>query len=319
MSAVAVSLLAVPLAVEAQQAGRVYRLGVLSPTAPFSGGAAARIPTELLELGYVEGRNLVVERRHADGKLDRLPGLARELVQLRVDVIVAVATVAVRAAKDATTTNPIVMFDNLDPVAAGFAASLARPGGNLTGVLIAPDGTLAAKKLELLKEAVPRAARIAFLVPDDPNSRPQVQEVQKAAASLGVELLVVEVRGDDYERAFASMVTEKPRALFVGASTFFVRDRKRIIQLASKHRLPAIYEWPDQVEDGGLMAYGTSRSELVRRAAVYIDRIFKGAKPGDLPIEQPTKLELVINLKTAKALGLTLPAALVRRADRVIE
>src|SRR6266478_4071017 len=164
VSAVAVSLLAGPLAVEAQQAGRVYRLGILASTL-FPGGVAARIPTGLLELGYVEGRNLAVERRHAEGKLDRLPGLARELVQVRMDVIVAVATAAVRAARDATTTIPIVMFDNLDPVAAGFVASLARPGGNLTGILIAPDGTLAAKKLELLKEAVPRAARIAFLVP----------------------------------------------------------------------------------------------------------------------------------------------------------
>ena len=311
-------LVGVPFANEAQQAGRIYRLGILAPTVPFSTGVAARIPTAMRELGYVEGQNLLVENRYAEGKLDRLPGLARELVQLRVDVIVAVATVAIRAAKDATTRIPIVMFDNVDPVAAGFAASLARPGGNLTGILIAPGGTLAAKKLELLKEAVPRAARIAFLALDDPNFRPQVQEAQKAASSLGVELIVVEVRGGDYEHAFASMVAEKPKALFVGASTFFVRDRKRIIQLASKHRLPAIYEWPDQVEDGGLMAYGTSRSELVRRTAAYIDRIFKGAKPGDLPIEQPTKFELVINLKTAKALGLTIPPSLLSRADEVI-
>jgi putative ABC transport system substrate-binding protein len=319
LAALGLGALAAPLAVEAQQTGRVYRVGILSPTAPFSVGVAARIPASLLELGYVEGRNLAVETRHADGKLDRLPGLARELVQLRVDVIVAVSASAIRAARDATTTIPIIIFGNLDPVAAGFAASLARPGGNLTGILMAPDGTLAAKKLELLKEAVPRAARIAFLAPDDPNFRSQVQEAQKAASSLGLELVVVEVRDGDYERAFASMAAVRPGALFVGASTFFSRDRKRIIQLALKHRLPAIYEWPDQAEDGGLMAYGTSRSELDRRMAAYLDRIFKGAKPGDLPIEQPSKFELVINLKAAKALRLTLPQSLLRRADRVIE
>jgi putative tryptophan/tyrosine transport system substrate-binding protein len=277
------------------------------------------IPPALRELGYVEGQNLVIERRYAEGKLERLPGLTRELVQLRVDVIVAVSASAIRAARDATATIPIVMYGNLDPVAAGFVASLARPGGNLTGVLIAPGGTLAAKKLELLKAAVPGAARIALLAPVDPNFGRQVQEVQTAALSLGVKLVVVEVREGGYDRAFATIAAERPGALFVGAHSSFMRHRKRIIELAAKQRLPAIYEWPEQVEDGGLMAYGTSLSGLSRRIAAYVDRIFKGAKPGDLPVEQPTTFELVINLKTAKALGLTIPPSLLLGAGRVIE
>ena len=189
LAVLALAALAAPHTAVAQQAGRVYRLGILAPTAPFSLGLAGRIPVALRDLGYVEGQNLIVESRYAEGKLDRLPGLARELVQLRVDVIVAVAASATRAARDATTTIPIIMFGNLDPVAAGFAASLARPGGNLTGVLIAPDGTLAAKKLELLKEAVPGAARIAFLAPDDANFRPQVQEAQKAAPVVRLSIV----------------------------------------------------------------------------------------------------------------------------------
>jgi putative ABC transport system substrate-binding protein len=280
---------------------------------------AILIPPALRELGYVEGQNLVIEQRYAEGKLERLPGLMREMVQLRVDVIVAVSAAAIRAARDATATIPIVMYGNLDPVAAGFVASLARPGGNLTGVLIAPGGTLAAKKLELLKAAVPGAARIALLAPADPNFARQVQEVQTAALSLGVKLVVVEVRDGGYDRAFATIAAERPGALFVGAHSSFMRHRKRIIELAAKHRLPAIYEWPEQVKDGGLMAYGTSLSGLSRRIAAYVDQIFKGAKPADLPVEQPATFELVINLKTAKALGLTIPPALLGRADQVIE
>jgi putative ABC transport system substrate-binding protein len=236
-----------------------------------------------------------------------------------MDVIVAITPAAIRAAKDATTTIPIVLYGNFDPVAAGLVASLARPGGNITGVLIAPDGTLAAKRLELLKEAVPRATRIALLAPVDPGFARQVQEAEKAAVSLGVKLVVVEVGDRDYDRAFAMIGANRADALFVGANAQFFIDRKRIIELAAKHRLPAIYEWPAQGEDGGLMAYGTSIAGLSQRAAAYIDRIFKGAKPADLPIEQPTKFELVINLKTAKALGLTIPPALLARADEVIQ
>ena len=319
------SLTLAPVAVEAQQAsGKVYRLGLLSTTT-VSGAtdqtlAVILVPKALRELGYVEGQNLIVERRYAGGKLERLPGMAKELVQLGADVIFAVALPAIQAAKNATAKTPIVFYGNFDPIANGLVENLAHPRGNITGVLIAPEGTLAAKKLELLKEAVPQAKRITMLVPDDPAStRVQVQEVQKAAAALGVTLTVVATRGGDYDRAFTTMAVERPEALFVAATSYFMRDRKRIIELAAKHRLPAIYEWPEQVEDGGLMAYGSSLSVTTQRAAAYIDRIFKGATPADLPIEQPTKFELVINLKTAKALGLTMPPSVRGRADQVIE
>jgi ABC-type uncharacterized transport system substrate-binding protein len=236
-----------------------------------------------------------------------------------VDVILAISPSAIRAAKEATSTIPIVMYGNFDPIAAGIVTNLARPGGNITGVLIAPDGTLAGKKLELLKEAVPEATRIALLAPVDPSFSRQVQEAQQAARRLGVTLVVVEVRDREYDRAFAAMAADRPDALFVGSTAQFFIDRHRIIELAARHRLPAIYEWPEQGEDGGLMGYGTSLAGLARRVAIYIDRILKGARPGDLPIEQPSKFDLVINLRTAKTLGLVLPQALLLRADQVIE
>ena len=323
IAAVGLGLLIAPHGVEGQQTGRVYRLGWLHEAFPMSADgrtSTSGMPTALRELGYVEGQNLVIERRFAEGKLDRLPALARELVQLGVDVIVPVGGAAIRAAKAATTTIPIVMFGGSDPVAAGFVTSLARPGGNITGILIVPGDSLAGKKLELLKEAVPQAARIALLMPaDDPRFRPAAQEAEKAAATLGIKLVVVEVRGGDYARAFATIATERAAALFVGATPSLARDGKRIIEQAAKYKLPAIYEWPEQVEDGGLMSYGSTQNALFRRVAAYVDRILKGAKPGDLPVEQPTTFELVINLKTAKALGLAIPPALLLRADRVIE
>jgi putative ABC transport system substrate-binding protein len=277
--------------------------------------------TLLRELGYVEGRNLIIERKYANEKLDRLPMLARELVQLRVDVIFAASVASARAALDATTTIPIVWLGNLDPVAAGLVASLARPGGNVTGVLIAPEGTLAAKKLEVLKEAVPAATRIALLVADESGvgMQQQIQEVRRAASSLGVDVPVVNVRGSDYESAFMTIAAVRPQALLVGAHSYFVRDRKKVIELAAKYRLPAIYEWPLQVKDGGLMSYGASDVETYRQVATYIDRICQGTKPGDLPIWQPSKLHLVINVKTANALGLAIPVPLLLRADEVIQ
>jgi putative ABC transport system substrate-binding protein len=307
----------------AQAAGKVFRLGWLRPTAP--GGAAfmsTGMTDALRQLGWVEGQNLRIEARYADGQPDRLPALARELLAQRCDVILAVGAAAVRAAKDATATLPIVMFGNFDPGALGLVASLARPGGNVTGVLIASQGTFAAKKLELLTQAVPRTRRVAMLVPDDPAVQLQVLETQQAAAALGIELRVVRVvavRGADYAGAFATMVAERCGALFVAATTFFVRDRRLIIDLAAKHKLPSIWEWPEQVEDGGLMSYGTSLSRLYQRLALYVDRIFKGGLPADMPVEQPTAIELVINLKTARALGLSIPPTLLLRADRVIE
>ena len=319
LALLASGLVALPRPAAAQPTGRVYRLGILAPTAapPPSeqNTATILIPKALREMGYASGRDLVIDVRYAEGRLDRLPDLARELVRLRMDVIVAISAAAARAAKTWTTTIPIVLYGNLDPIAAGLVKSLAKPEGNVTGVLIAPAGTLAAKKLELLKQAVPGAIRIAFLAPADPGIKLQVQETHQAAATLAI----TEVQAGDYERAFATLAAERPEALFVAAHTFFVRDRKRIIGLAAKHRLPAMYEWPEHVEAGGLMSYGSSLPGTTRRVAVYVDRLFKGARPGDLPVEQPAEFQLVINLKTARALGLTVSPSLVARADRVIE
>jgi len=323
LTLLAAGLVARPRSTAAQPAARVHRLGILAPTgAPQASEqniAVILIPKALRELGYAPGRDLVVDVRYAEGRLDRLPELGRELVRLRMDVIVAISASAAQAVKAATSTIPIVLYGNIDPIAAGLVKSLAKPEGNITGVLIAPAGTLAAKKLELLKEAVPGATRIAFLAPPDPGIQLQVQETQQAAATLGIKLAVTEVRAGDYERAFAAVVAGRPEALFVGAHTFFFRDRKRIITLAANHRLPAMYEWAEHVEDGGLMSYGSSLAATTRRVAVHVDRLFKGARPGDLPIEQPAEFQLVINLRTARALGLTLPPPLVARADRVIE
>jgi putative tryptophan/tyrosine transport system substrate-binding protein len=309
--------------VAAQPAARVHRLGILAPTeAPRPADprlATGSIPKYLEELGYVPGRTLILEQRYAAGRLEDLPAMARELVRLRVDAIVAIGSSATRAAKAATSVVPIVMLGNFDPVAIGLVKSLAKPEANVTGVLIAPAGTLAGKKLELLKESVPRATRIAFLTHEDPGLRTQEKETQAAAAALRVTLALTRVRGNDYEAAFAAMMAGRPDALFVAASTYFVRDRKRIIELAARHRLPAMYEWPEQVEDGGFMSYGGDLGRTTRRVAEYVDRIFKGARPGDLPVEQPAELQLVINLKTARAIGLSIPPSLVARADRVIE
>jgi putative ABC transport system substrate-binding protein len=273
----------------------------------------------LRDLGYADGRNLVVERRFADGKIDRLPRLARELVQLQADVILAVGAEAAQAARDTTVTVPIVMVVGVDPVARGWVASLSRPGGNVTGVTIVAGTVLAGKRLELIREAVPRATRIAVLATGESFSSAQSQEAQKAAAALRVKLVIVQLQGTDYDRAFATMVAERADALFVLMSPALTRDRQQIIDRAAKHRLPAIYEWREHVEVGGLMSYGGSIVELSRRAAVYVDKILKGAKPADLPIEQPTKFEFVINLKTAKGLGLTIPPSLLQRADEVIQ
>jgi putative tryptophan/tyrosine transport system substrate-binding protein len=318
------SILAGPRVFEAQQGGKVYRLGVLTPgvrPAQSSPWVTANfLPVILNELGYVDGKNLVIEQRFADGKLDRLPGLARELVQLQVDALVAASPPAIRAAKDATRTIPIVMLLSYsDPVELGFVASFGRPGGNITGVVLAAEPTMAGKRLELLKAVVPRAARIAMLASGEGQSRTQVQWAEKVAPSLGVRLVVVEVRNGDYDRAFATMVAERANALCVVASVILSTDVGRIIQLATKHRLPAMYEWREHAEAGGLVAYGGSVSEFTRRAAMYVDRIFKGAHPASLPVERATTFELVVNLKTAKALGLTIPQSFLLRADQVIE
>jgi putative ABC transport system substrate-binding protein len=308
--------------IPAQQPARVYRIGTLRPTAP--GGdetMTVGLQRALRELGYIEGQNLFVEARFGENKLDRLSGLARELVDKKVDVIVAVSMPAIRAAKDATKSIPIIFFGNFDPVKLGFVSSLARPGGNITGIVIAPDGTLTAKKVELLAQAVPGTRRMAMLLPEDPNTgREQVPEARRAAAALGIDLFTAEVRNGDYRAAFDKIAEVRPQSLLVTSTTYFMRDRRQIIDLAARHKLPAIYEWPDQVDDGGLMAYGpTSLRAIYARIAVYVDRVLKGAKPADLPVEQPAKLEFVINLKTAKAIGLSIPQPLLLRADRLIE
>jgi putative tryptophan/tyrosine transport system substrate-binding protein len=315
------ALLTAPVAGGAQPAVKVYRVGILVPGAPAPTDRATisfLVPSALRELGYVEGQNLLVERRYAGGKRDRLPGLARELVQLRVDVIVAVSNEAIQAAKDATKTIPIIMIGG-SVEARGFVTSLAQPGGNVTGVAIT-ETTLAAKRLELLKEAVPRATRIAILATvEEDYQRTQLREAEEAAATLSITLIVVEVRGADYVSAFDRMVSERAHALLVFSSPLLHRDRSRIIGLAAKHRLPAMYQWRDHAEEGGLMAYGSNLAGLSRRMAAYVDRILKGARPEELAVEQPTVYELVVNLKTAKALGLTIPQSVLLRADQVIQ
>lgn len=318
-------LFVAPLAAEGQEhrAGTVYRLGVLTPgvrPAPSLATTANLLPVLLREFGYVEGQNLVIEQRFAEGKLDRLRGLARELVELRADAIVAASPPAVLAAKQATNTIPIIMLLSYsDPVELGFVASFARPGGNITGVVMAAEPSLVSKRLELIKEAVPRAVRIAVLATREAGSRNQVQWAEQAAPALGLRLVVVEVRDADYDRAFATMVTERVDAFFPVASVILSTDRERIIQLAAKHRLPAIYDWREHVEAGGLMAYGGTVSTFTRRAAVYVDRVLKGTNPTDLPVERAAAFDLAINLKTAKMLGVTMPSSLLLRADHVLQ
>ncbi len=311
-----------PLAAHAQQPPRVLRLGFLHPgrrlaTLTFN---PASLVTNLRELGFAEGRDFVIEARYAEEKPEQLPALAQELVQLKCDVIVAIAALPIQAAMAATSTIPIVFLYSGDPVALGYVASLARPGANVTGILIAPQGTLGEKRLALLKEMVPRATRVAMLVLEgDTAASPQRQEVRQAAERLGVELVVVEVIGGDYAKAFTSISAARATAVFVAADARFDRDRQKIIEQAALHRLPAIYEWPHQVKDGGLMSYGASAVDINRRIAAYVDRIFKGTAPKDLPVELPTKLQLVVNLKTAKALGLKIPQAMLLRIDEVFE
>jgi putative ABC transport system substrate-binding protein len=271
----------------------------------------------------VEGQNIVIEYRAADSKIERYAGLATELVRLPVDLIVAPNTAAGRAARHATTTIPIVTIVMGDPVGDGLVASLGRPGGNLTGTtFLGPE--LAAKRLELLKEALPSVSRVAALlhpgVYAERTTSAMVQETEAAARTLGVHLLLVEVRGpDELDRAFATMISAHADALIVLPSPMLYTERRRLVDLAARHRLPAMYQAREIVELGGLIAYGASIPELWRRAATYVDRILKGAKPADLPVEQPTKFELVINLKTAEALGLTIPPILLYQADKVIQ
>jgi len=325
--ALAFSVLLAPLAADAQQAaGKVYRIGFLSvlgaPTPSTPAGVLEAFRQGLRELGWVEGQNIVIDYRFAEGRFDRLPDLAAELVRLKVDIIVAVATQGVAAAKNATETIPIVMISgSADPVGLGFIASLARPGGNVTGLSYSVGPEILGKGLELLKEIVPKVRRVAILSnPASPVQPLFIREVKVAARSLGVQLQLLEARGpNEFDGAFAAMAKERVGALLVVADGLFILHRTRLADLAARSRLPAIYGYREHVEAGGLMSYGSSLRDLWRRAATYVDKILKGAKPADLPVEQPTKFELVINLKTAKALGLTIPPSVLIRADEVIQ
>ncbi|HEY3179715.1 MAG TPA: ABC transporter substrate-binding protein [Casimicrobiaceae bacterium] len=311
--------MALSLAAEAQQAGRVYRIGVLSLTT-FQNTTLATVMIEGLgRLGYVVGRNIVVEDKFADGKVERLPALAAELVRLKVDVIVAGAAVSIRAARDATTTIPIVMaFSGEDPVKSGFVTSLSRPGGNITGVTaVARD--LAPKTIELLRDAVPGLTRLAVLTnPSRPEHAEYVRLIQ-AVRPQGMQLQVLEAAGpDQYDAAFAAMTEQHAEGLVILGDVMFTRDSRRLAELALLHKLPSVYLWKAFVLAGGLMTYGPDLRQLLDLATQYIDKILKGAKPGELPVQQPTTFKLAINIKTAKALGLTIPQSLLQRADDVI-
>ena len=305
-----------PLAGEAQPSTTIPRIGLLAPDATLW----EPLRLGLRDLGYVEGKSIALEERSSQGRNERLSDLASELVRLKVNVIVTRGTPETLAAKQATTTIPIVIAGAGDPVRSGLVSSLARPGGNVTGVMVLGPG-LAAKRLELLKEAVPNMSRVAFLWnPANPDQKSSFNEVQAGARALGVTLQSVEARSrEELEQAFAMMKQRRPSALLMTADGVHQRYIGRIVDFASETRLPAMYQLKEGVDRGGLMSYGASLPDLGRRAASYVDKILRGAKPDDLPIEQPTKFELVINLKTAKALGLTIPQTLLLRADQVIE
>jgi putative tryptophan/tyrosine transport system substrate-binding protein len=306
---------------ESQQAKKLPRIGYLSGTSLSVNSARVEAFRQgLRELGYVEGKNIVIEWRYAEGKLDRLPALAAELVRLKVDIIVASAPPPIRSAKQATATIPIVMSYDDDPVGNGFVASLAHPGGNITGLAtLAPE--LSGKQLELLREIVPKLSRVAVLGnATRPGSPQALREINLAADAFGVQLQYLEVEGPkDIEIAFRAASKERADAVLVMQTPVLISQRRQVADLAIKSRLPTIYGRPEYVEDGGLMSYATSFTDLSRRSAIYVDKILKGAKPADLPVEQPKKFELIINLKTAKQIGLTIPPNVLARADKVIK
>jgi len=310
---------AAPLAAEAQQAGKVPKIGVLLGATPESTEPLLRALTEgLRDLGYVEGSNVTVERRYADGRLERLPELAAELVQLRADVIVTGSNVHVAAAKRATATIPIVFVGAANPVGAGFITSLARPGGNITGLSSDASREIQAKNLTLLKEMIPSLSRVALL--GEVMSQDGFAALEAAARQLNLTLEIVDSHGHkDLENAFTVMVSKHVGAVIIGGGPLTYQYRQQIADLALNDRLPAIHVLNEYPRAGLLMSYGPDLVDLYRRAASYVVKILRGAKPGVLPIEQPTKLELVINLKTAKALGLTVPPSLLLRADEVIQ
>jgi len=317
IGAAAASSLLCPLAVHAQQPGKIHTIGLLNAG---SAPASTALFDGLRELGWVEGKNVSFERRYADNRLERLPEFAAELVRHKVDLIVTFGTLAPLAAKQATTTIPIVLAAAGDPLGSGLVASLARPGGNVTGMsLMSPD--LGGKRLELLKDVLPRLARVAVLWnAANPYPADVFREMAAAGHTLGIEVRSLEVRGpDDFDDAFDAARRQPPDALLTVEDPLTVGHRKLIVERAATLRLPALHGASEFVAAGGLMSYGASLADLQRRAAGYVDKILRGAKPADLPIQQPTKFELVINLKTAKALGLQIPDKLLAIADEVIE
>jgi ABC-type uncharacterized transport system substrate-binding protein len=318
---VVVILLAVAVIAEAQQAGKVYRIGALRIGSVSSAPTIEAFRQGLRDLGYIEGKNIIIEYRYAEGKLDRLPELAAELVRLKIDVILAAGTQTTTAAKQATSTIPIVAAGAGDLVGTGLVASLARPGSNVTGsTRMSTD--LSGKRLELLKEVMPKASRVAVVWHPFPGSQDEkeVQETEIAARALKIRMQNVPVRvADELQRAYATMEKERADALIILGGAFTSVHRRQLLDLAAKNRLPSMCEESQWANDGCVMSYGPDLPYLYRRAAYFVDKILKGAKPADLPVEQPTKFELVINLKTAKQIVLTIPPNVLARADRVIK
>jgi putative ABC transport system substrate-binding protein len=318
---VALGLFAAPDGAGAQQSGKVWRVGYLAAGFGSENQTNLNVFRQgLRDLGYVDGQNIAIEYRWGEGKYEQLPKLVHELVKMNVDVIVAVNTPSAQAAKETTTKIPIVMIALVDPAAAGLVASLPRPGGNITGLSnIGPE--LVGKQLELLKEVVPKISRVAVLGnPANPGTAPQLREAKAAAQALGLQLHAVEARGPgELDRAFAAMTSARAEAVLILVDPMLVRHSETIAHLAIKSRLPAVSGTTRHAQAGHLLVYSASRADAYRRAAAYVDKILKGAKPADLPVERPTKFELIINLKTAKALGLTIPQTLLLRADQVIE
>src|SRR5215510_13174897 len=325
LAVVAVSLLAAPLG-SAQQAAKISKIGMISTTSlehPQARAGLDQFKRALEELGYVEGRNFVIENRSAEGRVERYPALAAELVRLKVDIIVVFSTPSARAARQATATIPIVVPTMQDPVRDGLIASLARPGGNVTGLTFL-GSELIAKRLALLKEALPGTSRLAVLWHPggiaERTGQEMVKEAEAAGRRLGIQLQLVRVEASkDLDGAFSSMTRGRADALIPLPSPMLFAERQRIVDLAARHRMPAMYMAREFVDLGGLMSYGPSQSDLIRRSATYVDKLLRGAKPADLPVEQPNKYEFVINLKTAKALRLTIPAVVAQRADQAIE
>jgi len=319
--ALVIGLLAAPLTAEGQQVGKSYHIGFLAGGArPADAEPPKALRDALQELGYVEGKTVRYTGRWAEAKLERLPKFAAELVQLKVDLIVTIGGPASEAAARATATIPIVTAGAGDVVGTGLVASLARPGGNLTGITDQAI-ELSAKRLEMLKEAVPKAVRVAVLWnAEDLAMTLRYREIDRAAHTLGVTIQPLGVREpNDFDAAFSAMVRDRPDALFLVTDSLTILNRRRVLEFAAAYRIPAMYEFSFLVRDGGLMSYGPDLDDSFRRAAFYVDRIFRGAKPGELPVEQPIRFYLVVNLKTARALGLTIPQSILIRADEVIQ